>query len=137
MIQHLSIDLETRSSADIGKSGVYRYAESEDFDILLFGVSVNHGPVQVFDFVSGEQVPEEILQALVNPAVVKSAYNASFERVCLSRWLRRRSQSGSSCNSGIAMCARSARIFTASIKGARSISITNLIASPVALQPKQ
>ena len=63
MIQHLNIDLETRSSADIGKSGVYRYAESEDFDILLFCVSVNHGPVQVYDFASEEQVPEEILQA--------------------------------------------------------------------------
>ena len=84
MIQHLSIDLETRSSADISKSGVYRYAESEDFDILLFGVSVNHGPVRVYDLAGGETIPVEILKALVNPAIEKSAYNASFERVCLS-----------------------------------------------------
>ncbi len=86
MIQHLSIDLETRSSADISKSGVYRYAESEDFDILLFSVSVNHGPVQVYDFASGEQVPEEILRAMADPAVVKSAYNASFERIPAAMW---------------------------------------------------
>ena len=89
MINHLSIDLETRSSVDIGKSGVYRYAESEDFDILLFGVSVNHGPVRVYDLAGGETVPAEILRALVNPAIEKSAYNAGFERICLSRWLRR------------------------------------------------
>ena len=89
LINHLSLDLETRSSVDISKSGVYRYSESEDFDILLFGVSVDHGPVRVYDLASGETVPVEILQALVEPTVVKSAYNASFERVCLSYWLRR------------------------------------------------
>ncbi len=84
----LSLDLETRSSVDITKSGVYRYAESDDFDILLFGVSVNRGPVSVYDLARGESVPEEILRALPDPAVLKSAYNSSFERICLSRWLR-------------------------------------------------
>ena len=88
-ITSLSLDLETRSSIDITKSGVYRYAESDDFDILLFGVSVNHGPVTVYDIACGDTVPDEILQALKDPAVLKSAYNSSFERICLSCWLRR------------------------------------------------
>ena len=85
----LSLDLETKSSADIAKTGVYRYAEDDDFSILLFGVSVDHGPVTVYDLTSGDIIPDDILKALTDPAVVKSAYNASFERVCLSYWLRR------------------------------------------------
>ena len=85
----LSLDLETKSSADIAKTGVYRYAEDDDFSILLFGVSVDHGPVTVYDLTCGDVVPDEILKALTDPTVVKSAYNASFERVCLSYWLRR------------------------------------------------
>ena len=89
LINSLSLDLETRSGIDIAKSGVYRYAESDDFDILLFGVSVNHGPVTVYDLACGDSVPDEILRALTDPAVLKSAYNSSFERVCLSCWLRR------------------------------------------------
>ena len=88
-IKTLSIDLETRSSADIGKTGVYRYAEDPDFDVLLFGVSVNSGPIQVYDLVSGDTIPDEILAALSDNNVMKWAYNASFERVCLSVWLRR------------------------------------------------
>ncbi len=88
-IHTLNIDLETRSGADISKSGVYRYAEDKDFDILLFGVSVNQGPVEVYDLASGEQIPEEILQALTDEKVIKYAYNAAFERVCLSAWLRK------------------------------------------------
>lgn len=88
-IKTLNIDLETRSSTDLGKSGVYRYAESPDFDILLFGVSVNCGPFSVYDLASGETIPEDILAALSNSTVIKSAFNASFERVCLSIWLRR------------------------------------------------
>ena len=64
MIQNLSIDLETRSSVDIVKSSVYRYAESDDFDILLFGVSVNHGPIRVYDLAQGDTVPADILKAL-------------------------------------------------------------------------
>lgn len=90
MIQNLSIDLETRSSVDILKSSVYRYAESDDFDILLFGVSVNHGPIRVYDLVQGDIVPEEILKAVTDDTVEKWAYNSSFERVCLSVWLRRK-----------------------------------------------
>jgi len=88
-ITSLSLDLETRSSVDIAKSGVYKYAESEDFDILLFGVSVNHEPVTVYDLACGDTVPDEILWALTDNAVLKSAYNCSFERVCLSSWIRR------------------------------------------------
>ena len=90
MIKTLSIDLETRSVADIGKTGVYRYAEDPDFDILLFGVSEDGGPVTVYDLASGEQLPVRILDALCNDEVIKYAYNASFERVCISRWLRKR-----------------------------------------------
>lgn len=89
MIESLSLDLETRSSVDITKSGVYKYAESPDFEILLFGVSVNGGPVAVYDLASGDNVPEEIIKALSDDSVTKWAYNASFERVCLSVWLRR------------------------------------------------
>ena len=85
----LSLDLETRSPVDLSKASVYRYAESPDFDILLFGVSVDEGPVRVFDLASGERLPEEILSALMDPAVEKWAYNCAFERVCLSFWLRR------------------------------------------------
>ena len=88
-IVSLSLDLETRSSVDIAKSGVYRYAESDDFDILLFGVSINHEPVTVYDIACGDTVPDEILKALIDPAVLKSAYNSAFERICLSYWLRR------------------------------------------------
>ena len=88
-IEFMSLDLETRSSIDITKAGVYKYAESPDFDILLFGVSVNGGPVAVYDLASRDKVPEEIIKALSDDSVTKWAYNASFERVCLSVWLRR------------------------------------------------
>ncbi len=89
IIHTLNIDLETRSSADISKTGVYRYAEDDDFDILLFGVSVDHGPIRVYDLANGEQIPEEILAALTDRNVIKYAYNASFERICLSYWLKK------------------------------------------------
>lgn len=85
----LSIDLETRSSVDIGKCGVYKYAESPDFDILLFGVSVDGSPIAVYDLACGDVIPNDILAALSDDQVTKWAYNASFERVCLSVWLRR------------------------------------------------
>ena len=88
-IEFMSLDLETRSSIDITKAGVYKYAESPDFDILLFGVSVNGGPVAVYDLANGDKVPEEIITALSDDSVTKWAYNASFERVTLSVWLRR------------------------------------------------
>ena len=88
-IKNLSLDLETKSSVDISKAGAYKYAESPDFEILLFGVSVNHGPITVYDLPCGDTVPEEIIAALSDDRVTKWAYNASFERVCLSVWLRR------------------------------------------------
>ena len=85
----LSIDIETFSDVDLSKCGVYKYAESPFFEILLFGYSVDGGPVQVVDVALGESVPDEILAALADPTVEKWAYNAQFERVCLSSWLRR------------------------------------------------
>lgn len=88
-IHTLSIDVETFSDVDLKKCGVYKYAESPNFEVLLFGVSVNGGEVTVYDLESGDTVPEEIIQALADDSVIKWAYNASFERVCLSVWLRR------------------------------------------------
>lgn len=85
----LSIDLETYSSVDLKKSGVYPYAESPDFEILLFAYSVNEGEVQVVDIACGEKVPAAILAVLTDDSVTKWAYNCQFERVCLSYWLRR------------------------------------------------
>ena len=89
MIKELSIDLETYSDIDLKKSGVYRYAESPHFEILLFGYSVNNGPVMVVDLAQSECIPTDILAALSDEQITKWAYNASFERVCLSYWLRR------------------------------------------------
>ncbi|MGG4506611.1 DNA polymerase [Heyndrickxia sporothermodurans] len=83
----ISIDIETFSSANLQKSGVYRYAESDDFEILLFGYSVDGGEVQVVDLASGEEIPDEIINALMDDSVTKWAFNAMFERVCLSKWL--------------------------------------------------
>ena len=88
-IHTLSIDVETFSDVDLKKCGVYKYAESPDFEILLFGVSVDGGEVTVYDLTSGDTVPEEIIKALSDDSVIKWAYNASFERICLSVWLRR------------------------------------------------
>ena len=85
----LSLDLETYSSVDLGKSSVYRYVESPDFDILLFGYSVGGGEARVVDLAQGERIPLEIIDALTDTRVCKWAFNAKFERVCLSRWLRR------------------------------------------------
>lgn len=83
----LSIDIETFSSVNLQKCGVYKYAESEDFEILLFGYAVDGGVVQVVDLACGESIPAEIIDALTDDAVIKTAYNATFERVCLSRYL--------------------------------------------------
>lgn len=88
-IKYLSCDIETFSDVDLKKCGVYKYAESPNFEVLLFGVSVDGGEVTVYDLASGDTVPEEIIQALTDDSVIKWAYNASFERVCLSVWLRR------------------------------------------------
>lgn len=89
-MKRISIDLETYSSVDLGKSGVYKYAESEDFEILLFAYSLNDEKVQVIDLASGEIIPEEILSALSDKSIEKWAFNANFERVCLSRFLGKR-----------------------------------------------
>ena len=88
-IKELSIDLETFSDVDLKKCGVYRYAESPSFEILLFAYSVNNGPVTVIDTACGECIPDEILAALTDDSILKWAYNASFERVCLSYWLKK------------------------------------------------
>ncbi len=86
-IHTLSCDIESYSSVDLSKSGVYRYCEAEDFEVLLFGYSVDGGAVQVVDLARGEKIPKEILQALTDAGVVKWAFNAAFERICLSRFL--------------------------------------------------
>lgn len=85
MQHHLSIDIETRSSVDIGKAGAYKYAQSPDFQILLFAYQLDDGPVVVKDLASGEQVPNLVRLALTDPNVVKHAYNAAFEWYCLNR----------------------------------------------------
>ena len=87
-IKQMSIDLETYSDADLEKCGVYKYTESSQFEILLFGVSINGGEPKVYDLVSGDTVPEEIVQAIADKNIVKWAYNAAFERICLSAWMR-------------------------------------------------
>ena len=85
----LSLDLETYSGVDLGKSSVYRYAESPDFDVLLLGYSVDGGEARVIDLAQGERIPSDVIGALTDGRVRKWAFNAQFERVCLSRWLRR------------------------------------------------
>ena len=86
-MQHLSIDIETYSSVNLQKAGVYKYAESPDFEILLFGYSVDGGAVRVIDIACGEKIPAEIVDALSDESVTKWAFNAQFERVCLSNYL--------------------------------------------------
>ena len=86
-MQTLSIDLETYSDQPLAKTGVYRYVESPDFEILLFAYSVDGGPVRQIDLACGEKIPSEILSALENETVTKWAFNANFERICLSHFL--------------------------------------------------
>ncbi|MCI7723379.1 MAG: DNA polymerase [Mediterraneibacter faecis] len=86
-MQYLSIDIETYSSVNLQKAGVYKYAESPDFEILLFGYSVDGGAVHVIDLACGEKIPAEIVDALSDESVIKWAFNAQFERVCLSNYL--------------------------------------------------
>ena len=85
-IKTISIDIETFSDIDLSKCGVYKYSESEKFEILLFAYSINHEEVQVVDLALGEKIPLEIISALADDKVTKWAYNANFERVCLSRY---------------------------------------------------
>ena len=86
-MKHLSIDIETFSSVDISKCGVYKYSESPDFEIMLFAYSVDGSPVEVVDLTKGEKIPQKILNALDDETVIKHAFNANFERGCLSRFL--------------------------------------------------
>lgn len=88
-IESISIDIETYSDRDLKKCGVYKYAESPNAELLLFGYSINNGPVTVIDVAQGEEVPEYILRALTDDNIIKWAYNASFERIFLSVWLKR------------------------------------------------
>lgn len=86
-MKNLSIDIESYSSVNLAKSGVYRYAEAPDFEVLLFGYSADGAPVRVVDLTAGETLPADVRAALTAPAVTKWAFNAQFERVCLSRYL--------------------------------------------------
>ena len=88
-MRSLSIDIETKSGVDLARCGVYRYCEDPLFGILLFGVSVDGGPVEVYDLACGEKLPDQLISALSDTTVLKSAFNASFERICISAWLRR------------------------------------------------
>ena len=88
-MNEMSIDLETYSDVDISKCGAYKYAESDNFEILLFGVSVDGGEVQVFDLACGDTIPDDILAALSDDTITKWAFNANFERICLSNWLKK------------------------------------------------
>ena len=88
-IKELSIDIETYSDVDLKKSGIYRYSESDNFEILLFAVSINNGPVTLYDLASGERLPQEIIAAILDNNVIKWAFNASFERICISSWIRK------------------------------------------------
>ena len=85
----LNIDIETFSSVELASAGVYKYAESDDFEIMLIGFSMNQEPVKVIDLANGEAVPDEFITALVDDKVAKCAFNAAFERVCLSKWLKK------------------------------------------------
>ncbi len=84
----ITIDIETYSNVDLKKSGVYRYAESRYFEILTIAVSVNNGKVDTYDIASGEELPLEMVQALLDDKIIKCAHNAIFERICLSEWLK-------------------------------------------------
>ena len=85
-MRELGIDIETYSSNDLLSCGVYKYIEASDFTILLFAYSIDNGPVECVDLAQGEQLPLAILEALTNPAITKTAFNAAFERVCLSKF---------------------------------------------------
>lgn len=85
----ISIDIESFSSNDLNKCGVYKYVQAPDFDILLLGYAVDGGDLHVVDMASGEMIPEEIMAALADETVTKWAFNSNFERICLSEWLRR------------------------------------------------
>lgn len=86
-IKEIGIDIETYSSVDLPKTGVYPYAESDDFEIMLFSYGLNGGPVKLIDLASGETLPGSMVEALQDPKILKTAFNAAFERICLSKYL--------------------------------------------------
>ena len=88
-MKNILLDIETFSSADLRKTGVYRYVEAEDFEILLLSYSIDGGAIQTVDLASGEKIPDEITLAFLSDEVIKWAFNAQFERVCISEWLKR------------------------------------------------
>ena len=88
-INMITIDIETKSDKDISKCGIYAYTDTPYFDILLFAYSIDGQPVQVVDMANGEEIPENVLAALVDENVIKKAFNVNFERVCLSKYLRK------------------------------------------------
>lgn len=88
-INMITIDIETKSDKDISKCGIYAYTDTPYFDILLFAYSIDEQPVQVVDMANGEEIPENVLVALVDENVIKRAFNVNFERVCLSKYLRK------------------------------------------------
>src|SRR5699024_12157403 len=83
----LEIDIETFSSINLTKAGVYKYSQSEDFEVMLFAYSINGGQVEVIDLALDDELPEEVLHALTDKKVTKWAFNSNFERICLSRFL--------------------------------------------------
>ena len=87
-MKKLSCDIETFSDVDLIRCGVYKYADSPNFEMLLFAYAVDDGDVHIIDIAGGEELPEKIIQAIKSDTVVKTAYNAQFERVCLSRYLK-------------------------------------------------
>lgn len=89
-MKQISIDIETYSSTNLNQTGFYRYANSQDFELLLFGYATDFGPVKVVDLTQGEKIPTEIIKSLDDPTIIKSAFNAQFERVCLSRFVGHR-----------------------------------------------
>ena len=88
-INMITIDIETKSDKDISKCGIYAYTDTPYFDILLFAYSIDGQPIQVVDMANGEEIPENVLAALVDENVIKKAFNVNFERVCLSKYLRK------------------------------------------------
>lgn len=88
-MKSLHLDLETYSSTDLSKCGVYKYVQAKNFEILLFGYSIDDGDVRIIDLAQGEKIPIDIIKALSDEKIIKWAYNANFERICLSEYLRR------------------------------------------------
>ena len=95
----MGLDLETYSSAPLPRCGVYRYCDAPDFEILLFSYAFDDEPVQTIDLASGDVLPQEVISALEDPGVIKVAYNAQFERVCLSRYPKPSERSYPTCKS--------------------------------------